>query len=455
MKNKGRILIVDDNEEILIALKLFLMNHFEIADTFKNPNNIPDIIQRHSYDVIILDMNFSAGVNTGNEGIFWMRRILEYDPLAVILFITAYGDIEIAVKAIKEGATDFIQKPWDDEKLLVTIMTAVKLRKSNLEIKKLRNKQIHLNENINKSFNMFAGNSPEMKKVFKTIAKVAGTEANILILGENGTGKELIAREIHKQSLRSGEVFVNVDMVSFNEGVFESELFGHVKGAYTDAKEERAGRFEIASGGTLFLDEIGNLTMSMQSKVLAAIQNREIFRIGSNRPITIDIRLISATNKPINEMVAVNTFREDLLYRINTIQIFLPPLRHRIEDIPSLVNHFLTMYGEKYNKEELKVSSQGMDALLKYSFPGNIRELEHMVEKAVILCESGTLKQEDLFFQQNISHAPGKRSFDLEMNEKQLILDALEMHGNNYTKASNELNISRKTLYNKIKKYGF
>ena len=455
MKNKGRILIVDDNEEILISLKLFLSNHFEIVDVEKNPNIIPEIIQRQSYDVIILDMNFSAGINSGNEGIYWLRKILEYDPLATVLFITAYGDIEMAVNAIKEGATDFIQKPWDDEKLLVTIMTAVKLRKSSLEIKKLRNKQIHLNENINKSFNMFAGNSPEMKKVFKTIAKVAGTEANILILGENGTGKELIAREIHKQSLRSGEVFVNVDMVSFNEGVFESELFGHVKGAYTDAKEERAGRLEIASGGTLFLDEIGNLTMSMQSKVLTAIQNREIFRIGSNRPITIDIRLISATNKPINEMVAVNTFREDLLYRINTIQIFLPPLRHRIEYIPSLVNHFFTMYGEKYNKEELKVSSRGMNALLKYSFPGNIRELEHMVEKAVILCESGTLKQEDLFFQQNISHAPGKRSFDLEMNEKQLILDALEMHGNNYTKASNELNISRKTLYNKIKKYGF
>jgi DNA-binding NtrC family response regulator len=454
MKNKGRILIVDDNEEILIALKLFLSTQFEIVDVQKNPNTIPEIIQRQSYDVIILDMNFSAGINSGNEGIYWLRKILEYDPLATVLFITAYGDIEMAVNAIKEGATDFIQKPWDDEKLLVTIMTAAKLRKSNLEIKKLRNKQIHLNENINKSFNMFVGNSPEMQKVFKTIAKVAGTEANILILGENGTGKELIAREIHKQSLRSGEVFVNVDMVSFNEGVFESELFGHVKGAYTDAKEERAGRFEIASGGTLFLDEIGNLTMSMQSKLLAAIQNREIFRIGSNRPIPIDIRLISATNKPIIEMVAENTFREDLLYRINTIQILLPPLRHRIDDIPSLVNHFLIMYGEKYNKQELKVSSQGMDALLKYSFPGNIRELEHMVEKAVILCESGILKQEDLFFQQKISNVPGKRSFDLELNEKQLILDALEMHGNNYTKASNELNISRKTLYNKIKKYG-
>jgi two-component system response regulator HydG len=455
MKNKGRILIVDDNEEILIALKLFLLNHFEIADIQKNPNTIPEIIQRQSYDVIILDMNFSAGVNTGNEGIYWMNKILEYDPLAIVLFITAYGDIEMAVNAIKKGATDFIQKPWDDEKLLVTLLTAVKLRRSNLEIKKLRNKQIHLSENINKSFNMFIGNSPEMQKVFKTIAKVAGTEANILILGENGTGKELIAREIHKQSLRSGEVFVNVDIVAFNEGIFESELFGHVKGAFTDAKEERSGRFEIASGGTLFLDEIGNLTMSMQSKLLAAIQNREIFRIGSNRPIPIDIRLISATNMPLNEMIALNTFREDLLYRINTIQILLPPLRHRIEDIPSLVNHFLGLYGEKYNKQELKVSNKGMDALLNYNFPGNIRELEHMVEKAVILCESGILTQEDLFYQQRISRISGKKSFDLKLNEKHLISEALEMHANNYTKASTELNISRKTLYNKIKKYGF
>ena len=455
MKNKSRILIVDDNEEILIALKLFLSNHFEIVDIQKNPNTIPDIIQRQTYDVIILDMNFSAGINTGNEGIYWLRKILEYDPLATILFITAYGDIEMAVNAIKEGATDFIQKPWDDEKLLVTILTAAKLRKSNLEIKKLRNKQIHLSENINKSFNMFVGNSPVMQNVFKTISKVAGTDANILILGENGTGKELIAREIHKQSLRSGEVFVNVDLVSFNEGVFESELFGHVKGAFTDAKEERSGRFEIASGGTLFLDEIGNLTLSMQTKLLAALQNREIFRIGSNRPIPIDIRLISATNKSLNEMVALNTFREDLLYRINTIQIIIPPLRNRVEDIPLLLNHFLVMYGEKYHKHDLRVSEQGMDTLLKYSFPGNVRELEHMVEKAVILCEYGLLKKEDLFFQQRISHVSNKKSLDLEVNEKQLILEALEKHENNYTKASNELSISRKTLYNKIKKYGF
>jgi DNA-binding NtrC family response regulator len=454
MKNKGRILIIDDNEEILIALKLFLLNHFETVDTFKNPNNIPDIIQRQSYDVIILDMNFSAGVNTGNEGIYWMRKIVEYDPLAVILFITAYGDIELAVNAIKEGATDFIQKPWDDDKLLVTILTAAKLRKSNLEIKKLRNKQTHLSENIDKSYNMYVGNSPEMQKVFRTIEKVARTEANILILGENGTGKELIAREIHKKSLRSAEVFVNVDMVSFNESIFESELFGHVKGAFTDAKEERAGRFEIASGGTLFLDEIGNLTLSMQTKILAALQNREIFRMGSNKPVPIDIRLISATNKPLNDMIIENTFREDLLYRINTIQIQLPPLRNRIEDIPPLVSHFLLMYSEKYNKQELTVTKQGMEALLKYRFPGNVRELEHMIEKAVILCESGVLKQEDLFFQQKISHAPDKKSLDLEVNEKQLILEALEKHRYNFTKASADLNISRKTLYNKIIKYG-
>jgi DNA-binding NtrC family response regulator len=455
MKNKGRILIVDDNEEILIALKLFLLNHFEVVDTQKNPNTIPATIQHQSYDVIILDMNFSAGVNTGNEGIYWMKKILKYDPLAIILFITAYGDIEMAVNAIKEGATDFIQKPWDDDKLLATILTAARLRKSNLEIRKLRNKQIHLTENIDKSFRMFIGNSPEMQKVLKTIAKVASTEANILILGENGTGKELIAREIHKQSLRSGEVFVNVDMVSFNEGVFESELFGHVKGAFTDAREERAGRFEIASGGTLFLDEIGNLTLSMQTKLLAALQNREIFRIGSNKPVPIDIRLISATNKPLTEMISAGRFREDLLYRINTIQIILPPLRKRIEDIALLADHFLIMYGEKYNKNDLKISKQGMNALLHYNFPGNIRELEHMVEKAVILCESGILKQQDLFFQQRISDTPVQRSFDLEANEKQLILEALEKHDNNFTKASIELNISRKTLYNKIKKYGF
>jgi two-component system, NtrC family, response regulator HydG len=455
MKNKGRILIVDDNEEILIALKLFLSNHFEIVDIQKNPDTILEIIHHQSYDVIILDMNFSAGVNTGNEGIYWMKKILEYDPLAIILFVTAYGDIELAVNSIKEGATDFIQKPWDDEKLLVTLLTAVKLRKSNLEIKKLRNKQMHLSENINKSFTMFIGNSPEMQKVFKTISKVAGTEANILILGENGTGKELIAREIHKQSLRSGEVFINVDLVSFNEGIFESELFGHMKGAFTDAKEDRAGRFEIASGGTLFLDEIGNLTLSMQTKLLAALQNREIFRIGSNKSIPIDIRLISATNKPLIDMISANTFREDLLYRINTIQILLPPLRNRVEDIPLLVNYFLVIYGEKYNKHELNVSNKGMDALLKYSFPGNVRELEHMVEKAVILCESGILKQEDLFFQQRIFHVSNKKSLDLEMNEKQLILEALEKHKNNYTKASIELSISRKTLYNKIRKYGF
>jgi two-component system, NtrC family, response regulator HydG len=454
MKNKGKLLIVDDNEEILIALKLFLTNHFEIVDTFRNPNLIPDAINRNNYDVIILDMNFSTGVNSGNEGIFWMRKIMEYDPLSIILFITAFGDIEMAVNAIKEGATDFIQKPWDDDKLLVTILTAIKLRRSTLEIKKLRNKQIHLSENLNRSYNIVIGKSQEMQNLFKTIKKVACTDANILILGENGTGKELVAREIHKQSLRSSEVFVNVDMVSLNENILESELFGHIKGSFTDAKEERSGRFEIASGGTLFLDEIGNMSLTMQTKILSALQNREIFRIGSNKSVPIDIRLISATNKPLDDMILKNTFREDLLYRINTIQIILPPLRNRIEDIPLLVTHFLSLYSEKYNKHELKISKQGMEALLKYRFPGNIRELEHMVEKAIILCESEVLKKEDLFFQQRISNVSEKKSLNLELNEKLLIIEALEKNGNNFTKASIDLNISRKTLYNKISKYG-
>jgi len=309
MKNKGKILIIDDNEEILIALKLFISEHFEAVHTEKNPNLIPELIRTENYDMIILDMNFTAGVSTGNEGIFWMRKILEYDPLAVIVFVTAYGDIELAVKAIKEGATDFIQKPWDDEKILTTIITALKLRRSRLEIKKLKDKQKHLSENIDRYYDMYTGVSKAMQEIYNTVSKVAGTDANILILGENGTGKELIAREIHKQSKRSSEVFISVDMASLSETLFESELFGHEKGAFTDAKENRPGRFEIASGGTLFLDEIGNLPLFLQSKLLAAIQNREITRIGSNVSIPIDIRLISATNKPLHDMVRENSFR--------------------------------------------------------------------------------------------------------------------------------------------------
>jgi DNA-binding NtrC family response regulator len=302
-KRSGNILIIDDNEEILVALRLFLSNHFAQITTEKNPARIPALIQKMSYDVILLDMNFKAGINTGNEGIFWMREMLKIDPAAVIIFMTAFADIELAVRAIREGATDFIEKPWEEDKLLARITAALQLHQSKLEIDRLKSKQKHLSERIDREYPLCIGTSVAMQQVFNTIAKVAKTDANILILGENGTGKELIAREIHRQSKRAGEVFVNVDLGAVTESLFESELFGYVKGAFTDARQDRAGRFEIASGGTLFLDEIGNLPLHLQSKLLAVLQNREVIRLGSNKPIPIDIRLISATNKPIFEMI--------------------------------------------------------------------------------------------------------------------------------------------------------
>jgi DNA-binding NtrC family response regulator len=340
MENKqGSILIIDDNEELLLALKVFLAPHFLKIVTEKNPNLIPALI-KDNFDIILLDMNFSAGINSGNEGFFWMNEILKIDPLACIVFITAYSDVEMAVKAIKEGAADFIQKSWDEKKILSTVLSAYKLRKSKQEIHHLKSKQKHLNENIQQQHHFVHGSSPSILKVIETIKKVSATDANILLLGENGTGKEVVAREIHQHSARKNEIFVKVDLGSVSESLFESELFGHVKGAFTDAKEDRAGRFEIASGGTLFLDEIGNLPLHLQSKLLTVLQNREITRVGSSVTIPIDIRLICATNKDLYHMVEEHSFREDLLYRINTIQIEVPPLRERTEDIETAPKSF-------------------------------------------------------------------------------------------------------------------
>ena len=303
MKKKGKILVVDDNEEILVALRLFLLNHFEQVTTEKNPEMIVSRMQKDSFDVIILDMNFKAGINTGNEGLFWLNKILDIDRTVSVVFITAYAGIELAVNAIKQGAADFVEKPWDDDKLLATVLKAFEIRRSKLEINRLRDKQEHLIENIDQEYDFFTGKAPSMEMVYRAIDKVAATDANILILGENGTGKEIIAREIHRRSLRSKEVFVSVDLGSLSSTLFESELFGHVKGAFTDAREDRPGRFEIASGGTLFLDEIGNLPSSLQSKLLSTLQGREVTRLGSNRPVQVDIRLISATNRPVFELI--------------------------------------------------------------------------------------------------------------------------------------------------------
>jgi two-component system, NtrC family, response regulator HydG len=454
MKKKGKLLVVDDNEEILVALRLFLLNHFELVTTEKNPEMIMSRMQKDSFDVIILDMNFKAGINTGNEGLFWLNKILDLDRTVSVVFITAYAGIELAVNAIKQGAVDFVEKPWDDDKLLATVLKAFEIRRSKLEINRLRDKQEHLIENIDHQYDFFTGKAPSMEKVYRAIDKVAATDANILILGENGTGKEIIAREIHRRSLRSKEVFVGVDLGSLSATLFESELFGHVKGAYTDAREDRPGRFEIASGGTLFLDEIGNLPASLQSKLLSTLQGREVTRLGSNRPVQVDIRLVSATNRPVFELIGQGLFREDLLYRINTIQIELPPLRDRKEDIPGLLDFFLKKYMLKYNKPGFRIEKSAMEKLLKYNWPGNIRELQHMTEKAVIMGERDTLRTEDFFMGSRIhKDNVNTETLNLEHLEKDAIIRAIDKNGGNISKAVKDLGISRRALYYKLRKY--
>jgi DNA-binding NtrC family response regulator len=453
MQKSGKLLVVDDNEEILIAIEMLLNPYFQKIVTAKNPNTTPSLLSKELYDVIILDMNFKAGINTGNEGIYWLNQILKVDPEAVVVFITAYGDMELAVKAIREGATDFIPKPWDDEKFITTIQNAYKLRKSKKEITKLKDKQKHLLGDIFGQFPEIIGTSKAMEEVFSTITKVAKTDANVLITGENGTGKELIAREVHKKSNRADEVFVTVDISALPDSLLESELFGFVKGAFTDAKSDKPGRFEIAEGGTLFLDEIGNLSLTAQSKLLTVLQNREINRLGATYKIPIDVRLVCATNKNLGEMANKGEFREDLLYRINTIQIELPPLRERKEDIPLLVRFFKDKYEKKYEKDPFKIQEPALKKLHDYHWPGNIRELQHLVEKAVILSDDEYLSESDFGFEKIRDYIVSTGSLDLNENEKILIQKAIDKHKGNYSLAAQELGVSRKTLYNKIKKY--
>lgn len=454
MRNKGSILIVDDNEDILMSLKLLLKKQFDYIRAEKNPNMIPSIISSKSYDIYLLDMNFSAGLSTGNEGIFWMKKILSVDPSAVVVFITAYADVDLAVKALKEGATDFIQKPWEQQKLLTTLKNAFRIRSSDKEINRLKKKQEHLNRDIDKQYDLVMGDSEGIRSVMNTVRKVAATDANVLILGENGTGKEMIAREIHRRSARSEEVFISVDMGALSGTLFESELFGHVKGAFTGANEERTGRFEIASGGTLFLDEIGNIPVDLQAKLLTALQRREIVRLGSNKSVAVDIRLICASNKPLYKMVEEGTFREDLLYRINTIQIDVPPLRERREDIPLLAEFFIERLAEKYQKPGLEVNEKELNKLKQYSWPGNVRELQHCIEKALILSDTDRICFDDPLI--NRAGDPGQDHYDtlnLEENEERIIRKAIKVHKGNLSAASSVLGISRKTLYNKIEKY--
>jgi DNA-binding NtrC family response regulator len=450
----GKILMIDDDEDVLLAAKMLLkkQNHHVIIE--KNPNKIPFLLNNDTYDVILLDMNFSKDITSGKEGFHWLGQILERDPNAVVILITAFGDVEMAVKALKQGATDFILKPWQNEKLVATISTAIRLKQSYNQVDKLKKAKEMLEEQISKPFGEIIGKSQPIRDVFALIDKVAKTDANVLILGENGTGKELIARAIHQRSLRKDNSFVSVDMGAITETLFESELFGHKKGAFTDAREDRPGRFELANGGTLFLDEIGNLSMALQSKLLSALQSRQVTRVGANQALPVDIRLICATNMPLQKMVQEGTFRQDLLYRINTVEIHVPPLSDRVEDIPLLANHYLNYYAKKYHKSVNTISPEAVDKLKRYAWPGNIRELQHSIERAVIMTDSASLQETDFILSRSLSTNQASNTLNLDEVEKSAIAKALQMHGGNISKAADELGLTRASLYRRMEKYG-
>ena len=454
-KKTGNILIVDDNEDLLLAARLFLKQHFSLVHTENDPEKIPTLLQNESYDLILLDMNFTMDSTSGVEGFMWIDRILQLDPSMVVILITAFGDVEMAVKAVKAGAVDFVLKPWQNEKLLATISSALNLRYSRLEVDKLRSQQQQLSKDIDQRYHDMIGVSPAMQHVFATIDKVAATDADVLILGENGTGKELVARALHRQSKRAAEVFISVDMGAIAETLFESELFGHMRGAFTDAREDRPGRFELASGGTLFLDEIGNLSLAMQAKLLGVLETRKVTRLGSSKSREIDIRLICATNMPIYEMVAQNEFRQDLLYRMNTVEINLPALNERREDIPLLVNYFMSMFSKKYQKTITGVSAPALKKLQKYRWPGNIRELRHTLERAIILADSSMLQPTDFLFPESEKEVEGVvfDNFNLEEVEKTVIRKALKKHEGNISHAAKELGLTRTSLYRRMEKY--
>ncbi|MDL2265247.1 sigma-54 dependent transcriptional regulator [Parabacteroides sp. OttesenSCG-928-G07] len=445
MAKQGTLLVVDDNKGILTAVQMLLQTTFEKVITIATPNKIMSTLQSEKVDVVLLDMNFSAGINTGNEGLFWLSEIKKKSPQLPVVLFTAYGDIDLAVRGIKEGAADFIVKPWDNAKMLETLEAAYALNNS-----KNRNKRRA--QTVTAESGMYWGESQVMQDLRMLVDKVAKTDATILITGENGTGKEMLAREIQLQSNRKDAPLVTVDMGAITESLFESELFGHVKGAFTDARADRQGKFEAADGGTLFLDEIANLSFSLQAKLLTAIQQRHIIRVGSNTTIPVNIRLICATNRDLDEMVRKGEFREDLLYRINTIHLHIPPLRERPEDIVPLCSIFLSKYAHMYGKSSFKLTADAERKLKAHPWYGNIRELQHAIEKTVIISESGTLNENDFNLPQK-KEAPIKDATTLEEMEYNMIKNAMDKYGGNLSMVASQLGISRQTLYNKIKRY--
>lgn len=463
----AKILIIDDDADVLMAAKLLLKRHYGHVDVEKNPERIPFLVTNGQYDAILLDMNFQRDLSSGREGFMWLDRILDIDPSAAVVLITAYGDVEMAVRAMKVGAKDFVLKPWQNDKLLETLNGAMGEKGEGGPTGRRKEKGNELKTSSSSSFlrpvgppSSFIAQSASMRQVLDTVSRVANTDANVLILGENGTGKDLIAKMIHQQSGRSAKPFVPVDVGALSESLFESELFGHVKGAFTDARDDRSGRFEEAQGGTIFLDEIGNISLPQQARLLTVLQQRQVTRIGSNKPKAIDVRLICATNANITERVASREFRQDLLYRINTIELQLPPLRDRPDDIEPLANHFLNLYRKQYNRPVAGLSPALIRAMKQHRWPGNVRELQHAIERAVILAQTNVLEPADFF---GSLGAPANAtpanliadSMQIDDMERRMIQQAMHKYGGNITDVARELGLSRQALYRRLEKYGF
>lgn len=472
MTKQPRVLVVDDDEDILVAARLMLKREGILCHTEPRPDRIPQLLQDGAFDAVLLDMNFAIGANTGREGFQWLKRIVEIDPTLSVVLITAYGDVGTAVEAMKQGAADFVLKPWQNERLLATLSSALKLTASRREAEQASATTRELAAAaLDGTPNAIIGSAPAMARIFALLDRAAPTEANVLILGENGTGKEVIAREIHRRSRRRDRVFVSVDLGSVSESLFESELFGHKKGAFTDAKEDRVGRLVAANGGTLFLDEIGNLPLYLQSKLLSVLEQRVVIPVGGTKPLPIDVRLVSATNMPPEQLSREDVFRQDLLYRINTVELHLPPLRDRAEDIPALIDYFVAIYARKYSMPPKKVSPAAFPRLLAYRWPGNVRALRHAVERAMILSSGPVLEADDFSLPSTAGQTPAAVSqpqgqpkgadpalvldtLDLEAVEREAIRKALAKHQGNISHAAQDLGITRASLYRRMEKHG-
>jgi len=451
----GNILIVDDNRSASAAIRLLLKRQFGEVYTRTKPDRLEEEIASLAVDLVLLDMNFSAGLNTGNEGLYWLKRIMASNSLCQVVMLTAFGDSQLAVKCMKNGAYDFIEKPWKNDKLMATCKAAVAFNQSQKRVHVLEEAQRNLQSQMRPDVPEFIGQSEAVEELFDILHKVAPTDANVLILGENGTGKELVARHLHAHSKRKEHLFFEVDMGAVSESLFESEMFGHEKGAFTDAKEAKAGKFEAAHGGTLFLDEIGNLSLAMQRKLLTALQQRKATRLGGSQSYAFDVRLVCATNQDLIQAVGQNQFREDLLYRINTIQLVMPPLRERREDIALLAHHFLSKFSQRYRKSSLTIEPSAIRAMENYPWPGNVRELRHSIERAVILASGEQLQTADILGNNSVhkQQADFKGRLSLEEGERILISSALKRNNWRISDTARELKIGRQTLYRKIEKY--